>query len=139
MSRLPSQVIIDLQAFRPSDGDWRPLDALLSELWETGRPGEHVRDLFGLLERFPEDDGEGVPWSVVHGLESLPDYEPELVRSVQRRPSELAITMVGRLLNSGMSQVTGVALTDLLRSVASDPGVPAPVRGSASRWAAKHT
>jgi hypothetical protein len=135
---LPSQVIVDLQAFQPSDGDWRPLDALLSELWGTGQPGEHIRDLFGLLERFPEDDGAGVLWSVVHGLESLADYEPELVRSVQRRPSELAIIMVGRLLNSGTSQVAEVCLTDLLRSVASDPGVPAAVRESASRWVAKH-
>jgi hypothetical protein len=133
MARSSAQVVADLEAFRPSDGNWRPLDDLLEELCETGRAEEHVRDLLAILERFPEDIGAGVLWGVVHILESLPGYEPELVRSVQRRPSELAITMVRRLLNVGTTQVAGFSLRDLLASVASNPAVPESVRETAAR------
>src|SRR5687767_12610970 len=130
MARATAQVVADIRVFRPSGEDWRQLDALLDELWATGEPGRHIRDLLDVLERFPEEDGDGVLWSIVHGLESLPGYEPELVRSVQRRPSEFGLMMVGRLLNSGESQVAGTSLVALLRSVGSDSDVPGRVRES---------
>ena len=88
-----------------------------------------------ILERFPEGDGAGVLWSVVHGVEALPGYEPELVRSVRRGPSELGVAMVGRLLNAGMSEVGSVSLVSLLREVAESKAAPASVRASATECA----
>jgi hypothetical protein len=138
MARTSHQVADDIRNYQPIDGDWRPLDALFAELWATDDPGRYISDLLVVLERFPEDDGAGVFWSLVHGLESLPGYEAELIRSVQRQPSEMGVTMIGRLLNGGVSQVGGVSLRELLQSVASAVNAPASVRASAADWAASH-
>ena len=136
MVRTAAKIVADILAFQPIRGDWRALDALLAELWATGEAGRHIPNLLAVLERFPEDDGAGVLWSVVHGVESLPGYEPELVRSVRRQPSELGVTMVGRLLNGGVSQVGDVSLIGLLREVAASAATPQSVRESAADWAA---
>jgi len=135
MARTAAKVVADIRDFQPVRGNWRALDALLAELWATGEAGRHIPDLLAVLERFPEDDGAGVLWSVVHGVESLPGYEPELVRSVRRQPSELGVTMVGRLLNGGVSQVGDVSLIGLLREVAASAAAPQSVRESAADWA----
>jgi hypothetical protein len=129
---------VDIRAFSPVGGNWRPLDDLLAELWSTGEASRHVPELLAVLERFPEEDGAGVLWSVVHGVESMPGYEAELVHSVRRRPSELGLTMIGRLLNSGASHVGGVSLTDLLREVAASGNTPEGVRTLAAELAAGH-
>ena len=99
--------------------------------------GRHLPDLLAVLERFPEDDGAGVLWSVVHGVESLPGYEPELVRSVQRGPSLLGVAMVGRLINGGVFEVGGVSLIDLLREVSTSALFTA-VRADAADWSQRH-
>jgi len=138
MVRTAAQVVTDIRAFQPADGNWRRLDDLLGELWVTGEAGRHVPDLLAVLERFPEDEGAGVLWSIVHGVESLPGYEAELVQSVRRQPSELGITMVGRLLNSGVSHVRGASLVGLLRDVAESAAAPDRVRASAAVWAQRH-
>lgn len=62
---------------------------------------EHLPVIFGVFERFPAEDGAGVLWSIVHGIESLPlDYEPALRESYRRMPSEMAEIMVVRLENA---------------------------------------
>lgn len=138
MTRAAFQIVADIRAFQPVGGNWRPLDDLFAELWATGEAGRYVADLLAVLERFPEDDGAGVLWSSVHGIESLPAYEPELVLSVRQRPSELGITMVGRLLNGGVSEIGGVCLFDLLRGVAGQDHVPRRVREVARDFANDH-
>jgi hypothetical protein len=100
MERTADQIITDIRDFQPVGGNWRQLDDLFEELWATGLAVRHIRDLLAVLERFPVDDGAGVLWSVVHGVESLPGREPELIRSVRRKPSELGVTMIGRLLTA---------------------------------------
>ena len=138
MARSAAKIVAAIRAFEPADGNWRPLDDLFAELWSTGEAKLQIPALFSVLERFPEEDGAGVLWSVVHGLESLPDYEPELVRSVQRQPSELAVTMIGRLLNGGISKVGATDLVSLLQSVAAHAEVPARVREIARDFAADY-
>ncbi len=138
MARTSDQIVADLQAFQPIDGNWLALDRLLSELWATDQAQNHVSDLLGILERFPEDDGVGVLWSVVHGLESIPRYEPLLIESLQRRPSRLGVTMVRRLLNSNVLQVEGVSLVKVLRIVKSDPQTPENVRLLAGEFVADY-
>ena len=137
-ARTAAQVVADIRAFQPVGGNWRRLDDLLNELWAAGTAGQHVPYLLEVLERFPEDDGAGVLWSVVHGVESLAMYEPELVRSVRRGPSMLSVTMVGRLLNGGVSEVGGVPLVGLLWEVAASAAVPAIIRADAAEWAQMH-
>lgn len=100
--RPQSEILKDIARFEPVGGLWLPLDDLLSELWLAGQPKiDALPILFGVLERFPADDGAGVFWSIVHGIESLPyDYEPLLRDSIDRVPAEISKVMLHRLSTS---------------------------------------
>ena len=101
MLRTVDDILRDIEAFRPRDGVWLPLDALLAELWDAGVPARALTTLFGVFERFPEDDGAGVLWSIVHGIEGLDlDYEQPLRDSLARQPSDMGKIMLGRLERS---------------------------------------
>lgn len=100
--RQAAQVLHDINQFHPVDGQWLPFDDLLKELWSLGTPPlESLSVLFGVFERFPDDDGAGVLWSIVHGIESLPyEYDALLAESYRRCPSEMAQIMLTRLAKS---------------------------------------
>jgi hypothetical protein len=101
MPRATHDILQDIEAFRPSGGVWLPLDGLLPELWDAGVTAGALPTLFGVFERFPEDDGAGVLWSIVHGVESLDlDYEQPLRDSLARQPSEMGAIMLARLEKS---------------------------------------
>ena len=101
MPRTVDDILRDIEAFRPTDGVWLPLDDLLAELWDAGVPARALPTLFGVFERFPEDDGAGVLWSIVHGVEGLDlDYEQPLRDSLARQRSDMGRTMLGRLERS---------------------------------------
>jgi hypothetical protein len=138
MVRTLPEILADLRAFRPVRGDWLPLDELSGELWEAELYSDAVEELLTVFERFPEDDGAGVFWTILHGLESLTGYEPALVRSVQRQPSQFGVLMVGRLLNGGQTGVGGVQLLGLLESVATSPSAAESVRQLARDFAEHH-
>ncbi|MCZ8094811.1 MAG: hypothetical protein O9331_15130, partial [Acidovorax sp.] len=114
MTRPTASVASDIATFVPLDGNWIALDTLLAELWQTGHPEQAIAELLSVFERYPDEDGAGVVWGVLHGLESLPNYEPELLRSLARQPSEFGIRMLGRLLNAGVKEVAGVSLLNRL-------------------------
>jgi hypothetical protein len=101
MPRTVDDILGDIVSFHPADGVWLPLDDLLGELWEAGVPARALPTLFHVFERFPEDDGEGVLWSIVHGVEGTDlDYEEPLRASLARRPSHMGKVMLGRLERS---------------------------------------
>ena len=89
---------------------------------------------FRFFERFPEGDGSGVFWTILHGLEGQSGSDVLTVASVRRKPAEFPVLMVNRLLNAGVTSVGGVDLLDLLRSVAADPECAASVRESAAEY-----
>ncbi|PLP97484.1 hypothetical protein [Cupriavidus pauculus] len=117
MPRTTVEIADDIAAFLPKDDNWLPLDSLVAELWQAGYPEQAIPQLLSVFERYPEEDGSGVAWTVLHGLESLRNYEPELLRSLARQPSEFGILMVGRLINAGIREVDGVSLSDTLREL----------------------
>ena len=96
MARPPEQVLDDINAYQPTRGNWRPLDDLLAELWANGVPSAAIPVLLRVFDRFPDEDGAGVFWSIVHGLESLPDYEPLLRASAEARPTHFKRIMLER-------------------------------------------
>ncbi|WP_446904859.1 hypothetical protein [Burkholderia sp. YIM B11467] len=114
----------DIATFIPEGDNWLVLDLLLTELWQAGHPEQAIPELLSVFERYPEEDGSGVIWGVLHGLESLPNYEPELLRSIARQPSEFGVCMVGRLLNTGRREVDGISLLDTLRELAATAKSP---------------
>lgn len=107
MQRDIDAILKDIEDFQPQEGNWRPLDDLLIELWETDPPSKILPILFGVFERFPDEDGAGVLWTIVHGVESLEhDYEVALRRSLAIQKSEMGELMLDRLERSKSSSKT---------------------------------
>lgn len=99
--RESSDILREISSFEPNDGEWLPLDGLLEELWSSGVTKDALPVLFGVFERYPEDDSAGVLWSIVHGVEALPfEYEALLKESMERESSLMAAVMLKRLANS---------------------------------------
>jgi hypothetical protein len=138
MKRTTKDIVADIAAFQPADGNWRGLDTLLNELWTAGAPDKAIADLLAVYERFPEEDGAGVFWSILHGLESLPGYEPHLARSVRRVPSDMGVTMLGRLLNGGRRDIEGSPIAGLLREAAERSDVGPEARTTAIGFLERH-
>lgn len=114
-----------------NEADLRQLDQALQELFQSEHPERGMDALFRVFERFPQSDGYGVFWGVLHGLESLSNYEPRLIESVRRQPMEFNLTMVNRLLNDGTTQVKGTDLLALLDEVAANPNYSEAAREQA--------
>ena len=128
------QPIVDrIDAIRSLDNA-DDLDALVTArdmFFAHPATADHLGVWFRLFERFPEDDGYGVLWSVLHRVEAVPGYEQLAVESVAARPSRFPVDLVQRMVNSGRLAVGGVALLELLGRVAADEGCPASVREDA--------
>jgi hypothetical protein len=116
-------ILRDIESFQPTeDGNWLVLDSLLQELWtEKKGPPEALVPLFQLLERFPEDESAGVLWTVLHGIESYPQYETELVESLHRHPTDITVTMVHRIANSGQVLIAGQPIKNLYQIALAHP------------------
>ena len=84
-----------------------------------------VRALLGVFERFPEEDGYGIFWGIVHALEACPGYETEVIESVRRKPCEFNVLLIVRMLSSGITVVDGTPLDVVLRSVQSSAAATA--------------
>ncbi|WP_422929150.1 hypothetical protein [Singulisphaera sp. PoT] len=138
MSRPPEVLIAAIRDFEPDDGNWLALNGLLDELTRSEAGGRGIEAMLSLLEKYPADDGTGVFWSIVHGVESLAGYEPALVESVRRTPAEFSVLMVGRMLNAGEVEVGGVRLLPLIRGVAEMPEIAPTIRRMARRFTDAH-
>ena len=73
--------------------------------------------MFSLFERFLDEDF-GNPGILVHMMEARGGYEDELVKSLQRKPSIPAVTLVNRLLNSSLPQADRERWMHVLSKVA---------------------
>ena len=100
MKRTIDEILYDIETFSPAEGDWRPLDCLFTELWQYNLPTSVIPVLFRVFERFPDEDGGGVLWSIVHGIESRNDYEDALRQSLSRQQSHMGRIMFDRLMKS---------------------------------------
>ena len=103
------------------------LDAAVAAAFANGLSQSDKTALLQVFERFPEEDGFGVFWGILHALEAADNYEHELVASVRRAPNLFNTLMVNRIVNSGASAVAGVSAEQLLNEVihnaAAAPGV----------------
>jgi hypothetical protein len=139
MARPVSKIVAAIQDFQPSNGNWQGLDALLQELFQSKSASRGIDAMLHVFERYPTDeDGFGVFWTVLHGLESLPRYESKLVASVKRAPSDFGLLMVNRLLNAGRKAVGGVRLISLLEQVIKNQNVPPKIRREAQQFLELH-
>ena len=90
------------------------------------------RALFGIFERFPDEDGYGVYWSILHGLEARSEYENGLRRSIERRPAIFTLRMLDGMVNAGRFECGGVPVLVLLEQVASSSMAEPEVRRNAA-------
>jgi len=112
---------LDLSWFdNPEDeGQLEQLAVSLDALDATKLNMNDVAQLLGIFDRFPDDDGFGGFWQILHLLEKAGGYESALVDSVRRSPGEFNLMMINRLLNGGIENVGGQSLLSLLEEVAS--------------------
>lgn len=114
------------------ESDLAALDEGVRELFARPDAWRGIDTLLRVFERFPTQDGYGVFWSILHGLESLSGrYEGKLVESVRRAPSEFGLVMVNRMLNAGHAEAGGVSLLAVLREASENPHCPPEVRDRA--------
>nr|WP_298147168.1 hypothetical protein [uncultured Pseudomonas sp.] len=104
----------NISSFEPADGNWLPLEYLLEEAFQSSAPEKYYQAIFNLFERFPEEDGSGVFWSALHGMEAVGSYEEKLVQNFRRFPTDMTRAMLVRLRNSGNTHVAGVSLALLI-------------------------
>jgi hypothetical protein len=112
----------------------RELDEAMGAVPPDDLGQEEFRALLGVFESFPEDDGYGIFWSIVHYLEACKGYEPVLIESVTRALGEFNVLMINRLLNSGVIQVNGQSLLSVLAAVASNSKATSSARESAQSF-----
>ena len=103
-----------IREFTPQQGMWLPLDRHLEQAFRSPDPRQHYDAIFNLFERFPDDDGAGVFWSALHGMESVGGYEDLLLQYFRRHPSLMTRAMLRRILNSGQSHIGRVAISRLI-------------------------
>ncbi len=60
------------------------LETALDTLFQSPLTERSLETLFRLFERFPNDDGYGIFWTMLHGIEDQPSYAPLLKASVRR-------------------------------------------------------
>ena len=125
---LTDNILAQISAFEPVDDLWLPLDHLLENLWETDEPERGKEVLLNVFEKFPEEDGSGVLWSIVHGLEHLGDYEGQLVASLQRQPSLMGVSMLRAIQNSGQSLIEGQNINLLYQDIIDHPLAPESIK-----------
>jgi len=135
MSREIRQVVADIDTLRTADGDdLLRLQALIEEYFASPDAPAHIDVWFRLYERFPDDHGHGVFWTILHGIEAQPTSDAAVVASIRRRPTHYPVLMVNRMLNGGIPAAAGVDLIGLLRQIAADERVAATVRADAEQF-----
>jgi hypothetical protein len=117
------QVVAELDAMAPPNPDDLNLDRLqelADEYFALADAPTGLDVWFRLFERFPEADGNGIFWSILHNIETQSGYRRLMVESIRRRASRFPILMVNRLLNGGVRSVGVDDLALLLATVAAD-------------------
>ncbi len=107
------------------------LELLLEKIWESGVTNDLIKEMFSVFERYPDEDNVYF-WSMMHGIEGIPDYENETLESINRKPSLMSLLMINRIINGGNSVINDVNLMELLSAVAKDESQPGEIIEQAS-------
>ena len=138
------QIIDGFRRLSPPDFDLNDVNSdgmeRLYELTDAVRqmpmPELAVPEMFGVMERMPDVD-LGSPGPLVHTLEAIPDYEPQLAASVRKQPSLLSVWMVNRILNSAIPEERREFWMMLLQDSAERADAPKAVRQDARDFLAR--
>lgn len=109
----------------------RALEQAATSQGSTPLTTDEIQAVLDLYERFPDEDGHGIFWSLLHAVEASAGYEDALFDSVSRAPGEFNVMLVGRLANAGIVQIAGRDVLALLRAVAERTNVSERARETA--------
>lgn len=127
-----------LRALDPDDAEFVPsLVAALEILGEVPDPPSLYADVFDFIESHDDVDMGG-PGPIVHALEELGGYEQALRDSLRRRPVDMALWMVHRILNSKPPKKERTRWLAELRRVRDDPQTSTGARSEAVRILDQH-
>ena len=103
-----------IREYKPIDGSFIELERLFEQAFSSIDPRVYYDAIFNLFERYPDEDGAGVFWSAIHGVEHTGDYEEKLLVYFRRYPTLMTRTMLRRLQNSGGNSISGVNISNLI-------------------------
>ncbi len=89
-----------IREYEPVDGSFIKLEELFEQAFQSPAPTDYYDAIFNLFERFPDDDGAGVFWSALHGMEAVGGYEVKLKQYWRRWPNLMNRIMMERLSKS---------------------------------------
>lgn len=124
-----NDILKDLESLRLGDFDDKAaesqgmdkLSLLCEELASRDDFDSWAEALFYTMERLADDVDLGSPGPIVHVLEKwVPQYEQYLYKSIERKPTALAVWMVDRLLRSSIREDSEKWLESLHRVVNND-------------------
>jgi hypothetical protein len=135
------EIVAGFRALEASDFDLMNVNAqgrerlyeLTDAVMTLPSPEETITELFAVMERLPESD-LGSPGPLVHTLEKFSGYQAELVKSIRRRPTVLAVWMVNRILNTDLASDVRDDLMGLLREAEVHPEARGEVRQQARHF-----
>ena len=110
-----SNIAKDIEDFEPKQGSWMALDSLVGNL--NGLTPEVISACLGIFEKYPEEDGEGVFFTIIHTLEHFGGYEEALAASVLKKPNQWNVLMLNRMLNVGIDASSKYTIHELLTHV----------------------
>jgi hypothetical protein len=137
MSPEVRSIISQLERFVPDENEDNSfaLNQLLSHLPALADRHFAIEPMFRLMEKFPEAD-LGSPGPLVHEIEAMPSYAPQLLSSLARRPTNLSVWMVNRILNATITKADRLQWLEQLRLAASHPAAPPAVQAGAREFLA---
>lgn len=128
------EILCAIDDFKPEGGNWLHLEELLTELWATEHPELGLDHIFVLLERYPEEDGNGVFWSILHGIEQINEYEQNLLVSLNRQPTLMTVIMVHRIARTGQIKILGKEIKAIYMELMTNPQTLPSLREIISRY-----
>lgn len=122
-----------IKDFAPDGDDWSILDDILNEVYDYGCEMNCLGAMFRLFEKYPEEDNE-VLWGILHGIENIKGSEERIFWSLRRKESLFVIMMINRLLNVGVSKISGLDLIEKLKEIMLNENVSEKIRKLAKEF-----
>lgn len=122
-----------IKDFSPDGDDWSILDDILDEVYDYAYETNCLGAMFRLFEKYPEEDND-ILWGMLHGIENIEGSEERIFWSLRRKESLFVIMMMNRLLNIGVSKISGLDLIEKLKEIMLNENVSEQIRKLAEEF-----
>ena len=108
------------------------MEEKMDEIEQNGAGFEIITKLFQIMERHPLYDF-GAPGAMVHFIEKFfPEYIPELIESLNRKPTLHTVWMLNRCINGVQDKDNYI---NLLNNISNNDNIEEEIRNSAKDFA----